>query len=198
MKKITVYLLILFAGVSCTENNLIDSGIAEGNLPDKTIYQYLQSDDYNWALTVEMINHAGLTDIFNGDDPNYEEIMFMGLTSHSIRRWLYDQNLETIADTDPAICRQILLNHVFTDVYLRDETPTRQDDGVFITSIGGAEIQLFSEENIDPVYGVGPVFLKFNSADGIKVRDAQIASADIQPSNGVVHSMHYDYLIDKL
>ncbi|MCF8715588.1 hypothetical protein JM658_12200 [Joostella atrarenae] len=198
MKKIAVYFLVFTMCLSCTKNNLIDSGVANGDLEDKTIYEYLLTDDYNWDLTVEMIDHAGLTNLFSGEDPDYDEIMFMGLTSHSIRRWLYNQNLETIAETDPEVCKEILLNHVFTDVYMRDDIPARQDGGVFITSIGNAEIQLFTEEEIDPVYGVGPVFVKFNSADGNTVRDAQIASADIHPSNGVVHSMHYDYIIDKL
>ncbi|MEL4308645.1 hypothetical protein [Joostella sp. CR20] len=199
MKKIALlFITITACFISCTKDNTIDSGVADGVLPDKTIYEYLLTDDYNWELTVEMIDHAGLTPLFNGEDANYDKIMFMGITSHSIRRWLYSQNLETIAETDPEVCKEILLNHVFTDVLLRDEIPSRQDGGIFITSIGAAEIQLFTEEEIDPVYGVGPVYVKFNSADGTTIRDAQIASADIQPSNGVVHSMHYDYLIDKL
>ncbi|CDF80181.1 conserved hypothetical protein [Formosa agariphila KMM 3901] len=167
-------------------------------MSDKTIYEYLLTDDYNWDLTVQMIEHAGLTDVFNGIDPNYPQVMFMGLTSHSIRKWIYTQNLESVSQTDPEVCRQILLNHLFEDVYLRDEIPLIQDGGVYITSIGGAEIQLFTEEDIDLIYGVGPVLVKFNSADGTSIRFAQIASADIHPSNGIVHSMHYDYIIDKL
>ncbi|WP_051774770.1 fasciclin domain-containing protein [Formosa agariphila] len=199
MKKILVYLLVIFSAFSCTtQDNLIDSGLANGELSDKTIYEYLLTDDYNWDLTVQMIEHAGLTDVFNGIDPNYPQVMFMGLTSHSIRKWIYTQNLESVSQTDPEVCRQILLNHLFEDVYLRDEIPLIQDGGVYITSIGGAEIQLFTEEDIDLIYGVGPVLVKFNSADGTSIRFAQIASADIHPSNGIVHSMHYDYIIDKL
>lgn len=199
MKKITSLLLLTVSLLwSCTENNLIDSGIADGNIPDKTIYEYLQSDNYNWALTVEMINHADLVPLFNGEDAEYPEIMFMGLTSHSIRKWLYEQNLSVVAEADPEVCREILLRHVFTDLYMRDNIPARQDGGVMITSIGGAEIQLFSEEELDQTYGVGPILVKFTSADGFTVRDAQIASADIHPANGIVHAMHYNYIIDRL
>ncbi|WP_443937853.1 fasciclin domain-containing protein [Pedobacter sp. MW01-1-1] len=199
MKKLNICIILLCTVFfSCTKDNTIDSGISNGTMPDKTIYQYMQGDTYNWDLTIQMIDHAGLTSLFKGEDSSHPKIMVLGLTSHSIRRWVYTKGKTEVTQMDPLECRRILLNHVFDQVYFRKDIPSRETGGVALKSIGGAEIRLFTEEQVDPTYGIGPVLVKFTSKDGTSVVNAQIASADINPKNGVVHSMHYNYIIDAL
>src|SRR5690554_4504057 len=81
--------MVLLAMYSCTKQDIIDTGVSspyfEGN-----IMQYLRSDDYNWKLTVELIERAGLTTLFEGNDPQYPEITFFGFKSYSVLRFLYD------------------------------------------------------------------------------------------------------------
>ncbi|MFR7807856.1 MAG: hypothetical protein ACLU4N_00325 [Butyricimonas faecihominis] len=69
MKKILIILVLflVFCNISCTRQGVYDTGISSPYF-DGTIMDYLRSDDYNWQLTVEMIEHAGLTDLFEGKD----------------------------------------------------------------------------------------------------------------------------------
>ena len=82
-----IYLLCvtaLFAG--CTTQNLYDSGVSTP-YHDCSIMEYLRGDLYNWELTVAMIERAGLTDLFEGTDPDYKEITFFAFPSFSVLRY---------------------------------------------------------------------------------------------------------------
>ena len=48
-----------------------------------------------------------MVQLFEGKDPEHKEITFLGITNHSIRRYLLTEG-KTIADLDPEWCRDIL------------------------------------------------------------------------------------------
>lgn len=74
--NIWVYFLILAGLSACdTKQDWFDSGISSP-YHDCSIMEYLQKDTANWKLTVELIERAELTQLFEGKDPNYKEITF--------------------------------------------------------------------------------------------------------------------------
>ena len=69
--NIWIYFLILVGFSACdTKQDWFDSGISSP-YHDCSIMEYLQKDTANWKLTVELIERAELTDLFEGKDPNY-------------------------------------------------------------------------------------------------------------------------------
>lgn len=65
MKKILLFIGVCFVAISCTKENFIDTGLANGD-HDCSMLEYMRGDHYNWDSTVVMIEHAGLTDLFEG------------------------------------------------------------------------------------------------------------------------------------
>ena len=90
MKKIAIIIFVLAGFAACdTRQDVIDTGISspyfEGNM-----MEYLRSDAYNWELTVQMIERAGLTDLFEGRVDSLSEITFFAPKSYSVLRFLLD------------------------------------------------------------------------------------------------------------
>jgi len=78
MNMKNIGLLLLFVSLLCscdTKQDWYDSGICSP-YHDCSIMEYLRGDTANWKLTVELIERAELTDLFEGNDPNYKEITF--------------------------------------------------------------------------------------------------------------------------
>ena len=89
--NIWIYFLILAGLSACdTKQDWFDSGISSP-YHDCSIMEYLQKDTANWKLTVELIERAELTHIFEGKDPNYKEITFFAPPSLSILRYVWDK-----------------------------------------------------------------------------------------------------------
>ena len=90
MKNILLIAGILFVLSACdTKQTIIDTGISNPYF-DGTMMEYLRSDNYNWELTVEMIEHAGLTDLFEGTVDSLPTITFFAPPSYSILRFLLE------------------------------------------------------------------------------------------------------------
>ena len=82
-------LLLCFAFTGCTKYDFVETGKAQSHL-DKTMWEYFQTDDYNWSGLVLLIKRAGLEDLFQGKDAQYgSKFTFLGITNHSLRRYLY-------------------------------------------------------------------------------------------------------------
>ena len=82
-------LLLCFACTGCTKYDFVETGKAQSHL-DKTMWEYFQTDDYNWSGLVLLIKRAGLEDLFQGKDTQYgSKFTFLGITNHSLRRYLY-------------------------------------------------------------------------------------------------------------
>ena len=88
---------------------------------DGTMLDYLRSNEKNWDLTVEMIERADLTDLFEGQVDTLPEITFFAPPSYSILRYLWDNDMESVSELAPEFCRQTILNHVVNGKYLKAE-----------------------------------------------------------------------------
>ena len=62
---------------ACTQQDVINSGVSSP-YHDCNMMDYMRGDTYNWELTVQMIEHAGLTDLFEGKVDTMPVITFWG------------------------------------------------------------------------------------------------------------------------
>ncbi len=198
-----LYIVIMFSMISCgTKYDYLDTGVSNPYF-EGDMYEYLNSDSYNWDSVVLMIDRAGLQQMFRT-----ENITFMGLTNHTIRQWLiqggkgYEYGYRQIADIPVNMCKAIILSHTIDGKHLRDDIARVElnEKGEYV---GGGEkfvthygntIWLWTKQSpYMGVDGLGPVYLCMTN-----LATNTIASADIQPYNGVVHSMEYSYKIDNI
>jgi hypothetical protein len=172
--------------------------------------QYLRADDYNWKLTVELIERAGLTDLFEGRVDSLKEITFFGIKSYSIQRFLYDSQYKdpstgvfnTVQDIPVEMARELVLKHVVKGKHLKNSIAYRntaflisdpqQDGGTNFTTVAGNQLRAFLESS--PYAGVpdaGPVVMNLYSVTAGRI--IPMATPDIQPVNGVIHALNNGY-----
>lgn len=87
--KAIFHLLLPLALCSCTKYNLIDSGVAQPNSSEKTMWEFFSADPYNWSMTMEVIERAGMKPLFDGSDNSLGQFTFLAPKNHSIRRYIY-------------------------------------------------------------------------------------------------------------
>lgn len=203
----SLFLICMF--LACTKQEIIDTGISSPYYKG-TIMKYLRSDDYNWKLTVQMIERAGMTAIFEGKDEEFKEITFLGPTSHSIIRHLYANKLDSVNQLSPEFCKQTILKHLIKGKFLKESVPFRDkqyqisaseqpaDHYLKLNSIGGIEIRAYLEQQAFSQLAPndGPIEMFLYSMTGKTL--IPLASPNIQPSNGVVHSLNYNYILNNL
>lgn len=238
--KYIVFIGILFLLASCnTKFNIIDTGFVNGKF-DGNMYEYLQSNSYDWDSTRLMIEKADLVDLFEGKRTGYEQITFFGPTNHSIRRYMLDNKITSIAEMDKDFCYEMIMKCVVKGKHMRDDIPSGKpavnetddndwsdddwtDDneedndwnedeeepgegsdkyqgtgGVVFTGETGNRFWIYSfQESYNQVAGVGAIVLYIVSLEtgGTKI---DVASTDIEPTNGVVHSLHYNFTLGDL
>lgn len=203
MKKIywIMGIVFLFVGTSCTKNEFQKTGISDGRF-DGTMLEYMKAHSYDWDSTVIMIEHAGLESLFNGN----EKITFFGPTNFSILRYMLENDIERVRDMDADFCKKILLRHVMTGKMMRtDFKPGVKSTGGELIGQGGDTYKLMGGNKIwaytfkDEYNGVkemGPLLLYISSID--TQRRIEIASGDIEPDNGVVHSLGYNFTLGEM
>jgi hypothetical protein len=211
MRYIFLFGIICMLGISCQKQDFIDTGKANGEF-DGSMMDYLRSDSYNWDSTVLVIERAGLEDLFEGNDPENAEITFLGCTNLSILRWMLEEewvwNDETggfdikpayhkVADIPVEDCREMILRHVIQGKYLKADIPkgisNPKEGGKDFSTLGDNSLWLYTYT--DPWNGVpdkGPTHLYVESYTAESKID--VASSDIRCDNGVVHSLHYNYI----
>lgn len=221
MKRLIILAAAIFCIFSCdTKFDTIDTGVANGRF-NGNMYDYLASDSYNWDSIRLMIDKAGLTDLFKGTRAGYEKITFFGPTNHSIRRWMIDNHPDninlwrdkdgnkhlTIADLTIEQCHDFVMRHVLKGKTMREEFPYGKltyDDWGYLTNVnGGGEFTAELGNKVwiccaqiayKDIVEAGPKVLKIrpvtNYGYGAMI---EVASADIEPDNGVVHALQYSY-----
>ncbi len=212
MAKLIRNWLLLVAVIhlqSCTKQEVIDTGVSSARF-EGTVMDYLRSDDYNWKLTCELIEHAGLEALFAGKEVQYPEITFFGFTSQSVQRFLLESQYKDtsagvfrqVSDLPVELARELVLRHVVAGRYLKVDfgflDPAQplnsplQGGGKVMTTLAGNSIRAFCESSS---YGSentgGPVHMRLYSITAR--RRIPVASPDIQPDNGVVHALNYGY-----
>ena len=207
MKKILLAISIVLTIVSCTTDyNMNNTGLANGKF-DGTMYDYFHSDSYNWDSLIIMIDRAGLQDLFNGEVEGYEEITFWGPTNNSIRRWMLEGGTgvpKRLKDLSPEECRKYVMAHVVKGKTMLNDIPRGT---INMGSVSGG-MTMYGEDNkkemwvyteqlpYNGVIDVGAVIIKIRSMRTLV--DIDIASCNIEPTTGVVHSLHPNYTLGEL
>ena len=205
MKKIIyIAMVCLTAGLfaSCTQYNFDDTGLANGK-HETTMWDYFKGDKYNWKLLCEMTERAGLVPLFQGTSRYGKDFTFFGPTSHSIRRYLLDNGMETVADIPVADCRTFILNCVLPGrrVMLDDfKEGVKSSDPSTPIGKGGEQVQMASgkrlwiytfREAYNNVPGKGP--LRIHLVSPATTQTTDVASCNIETLTGVVHSLDYNF-----
>ena len=205
MKKIIyIAMVCLTAGLfaSCTQYNFDDTGLANGK-HETTMWDYFKGDKYNWKLLCEMAERAGLVPLFQGTSRYGKDFTFFGPTSHSIRRYLLDNGMETVADMPVADCRTFILNCVLPGrrVMLDDfKEGVKSSDPSTPIGKGGEQVQMASgkrlwiytfREAYNNVPGKGP--LRIHLVSPATTQTTDVASCNIETLTGVVHSLDYNF-----
>lgn len=198
MNKVFIILLMVFAGTACTQENFIDTGKASGVF-DGNMIEYMKSDPLNWDSTLVVIEWAGLTPLFEGKDAQYPEITFFGPTNLSILRYMLNNKIERVKDVEPEVWKDMLLRYVIAGKHMKDSFSIGDVDkgGDTFTALAGNRIRVYRKLNAyKETPDVGPVSLHIQSSDtGYSI--VQVASADIEPDNGAVHSLVYSFTFGK-
>ena len=194
-------MVLLVVATSCTKNDFQKTGLSNGRF-DGTMLEYMRAHSYDWDSTVLMIEQAGLESLFNGD----EKITFFGLTNFSILRYMLKNGIERVKDMTPEFCRETLLRHVMKGKMMRVEFPRGTipqesevigKDGGYYTMMGGNRIWAYTfKDSYQDVAEMGALLLGITSVD--KHKKINIASGDIEPDNGVVHSLAYNFTLGEM
>ena len=196
MKNILLSIIIAFITVSCsTDWNFVNTGLAKEHF-DGTMYEYFKSNRYDWDSLRVMVEHAGLVDLFNGS----EAITLFGPTNISIRKWMNNNGYESIQGLDKEMIKTKILDCVFEGKLLRDEIPEgdfKNQERIGVkeyTAKSGKTIWIYRYRLSDGAElhaGAAILYLQGNVS-------TDVASSNIQPTNGVVHSLSYNYIFGSL
>lgn len=186
-----------------TKQEWWDSGVSSP-YHDCSMMEYLRGDDYNWELTVALIERAGLIDLFEGRVDTLPAITFLAPPSYSVLRYLWDNGKEEITDLPVSECREMVLKHVIKGKYLKEDIAYRnpdylildagQDGYTDLTCLSNNKLRLWKDKS--PWAGVpdvGPESMYIYSFEA--EQNVPLATPNIQPKNGVVHALNYNYVL---
>ena len=190
---------------SCTKYNYINGGTANG-IHDCTMWEYFHTNSYDWDSTVVMIEHAGLKSLFDGTG-EYKQITFFGLTSNSILRYMLENNYERVTDIPVGKCQDIIQKLVAPKRIMLNDVPRGnriqsgggiesafvEYDGLVFDCIRGSLFLWTQRMAYNDIEDTGEIALYIASRNQYGTRNERVASTDIQTTNGVVHSLNYDF-----
>lgn len=217
--------MLLINLYSCTDFNFIDGGLANG-VHDCTMWEYFKNQPVDWDSTMVMIEHAGMKSYFDGSG-KYKEITFFGITDLSIIRFLLNHNRQLdeeaawtgepvdesqywrkVTDIPAEECASLLKKLIVPQRFMLKDIPqgTRLENpeeigyieqgGTVFSSLTGEVFVWVDPENYANIKDAGAKVLwiarRLNTAS-----NWMIASSDIQTTNGVVHSLGYDFDMSK-
>lgn len=214
MTKVIVILIAIACFACTTKQEVIDGGIASPYF-DGNIMEYLRSNEEQWGYTVEMIERAGLVDLFEGKVDTVPELTFFAPPSYAVFRYLMDlkyegtgeERYESIQDIPVETCKTLILKHVVVGKYLKEDIAFRnmdydifaaeQDGGTHFTCMGKNELIAYLEKTDYKGFpDVGPIEMFLYSVSVGQM--IPLATPDIQPINGVVHALNYGYDFGKI
>lgn len=207
--KIYIYIIlgILLGCYACDDNYYHDSGLADGK-HDCTMWEYFKSQPDDWDSTMILIEHARLKSVFDGTDPDFKEITFFGVTNFSIMQFLFktvDDDQEPvynrIEDMPVDLCRKMLLSHVVSRKMMKTdfdyEVRGTLTGGTVVKTLSGIELRVYrTRSDFNGVPDIGAEGLAIHAL--VSGQMATIASANIEVTNGVVHSLNYTYQFTQL
>ena len=142
-----------FMATSCTDYNLIDTGVANGD-HQTTMWEYFKTDPYNWDSLRVMAERADLVSVFQGTSSYGKDITFFGITNHSIRRYLYANGLKSVADIPVADCKSNnpLWIYTFREDY--NNVPNAGPLQIYLVSSSTTKTSHVASSNIQTLTGV--------------------------------------------
>ncbi|WP_099292135.1 hypothetical protein [Butyricimonas sp. Marseille-P3923] len=215
LRYVLLNICVLLFLVGCdTKQEVIYTGVSSPYF-EGTVLDYLRADKKNWSLTVEMIERAGLVDLFEGNDENVPEITFWAPSSYSILRFLLksqqdaipEATYRSVGEIPVDLCRSYILRCVVKGKFLKDSIGFRnemyrisdeeQNGGREFVTLDGNRLRACREKSDwAGVPDVGPVSLQLWSIT--RSTFVEVASPDIQPTNGVVHALGYGFEFGKI
>ena len=172
------------------------------------MWEYFKSQPDDWDLTMILIEHAGLKDVFDGTNPDYKEITFFGVTNLSIEQFLvktiadnWEPLYNRIEDIPVELCREMLLAHVASGKMMKTgfehEVKGTLAGGTVVKTLLGIELRVYrTKSGYNGVPDIGAEGLAIHAL--VSGQMATVASADIEVTNGVVHALDYTYLFTQL
>lgn len=206
VKQRTVFVvaaLLMLLSAGCTDYNLEDTGLADGN-HNTTMLEYFKGDPYNFDSLQVMIRHAGLEDIFEGKSQYGNNITCFGITNHSIRRYMLENEITSIQDMPVDECRRMVLDCVTAQRIMLDDVPEGAPStdletpigtgGETITMLSGKRLWIYTyRDTYNDVPKAGPKRIYIVSEETTK--SSKVASHNITTNIGVVHSLVYDFTL---
>lgn len=202
MKTISIVIGLVFLLGACEKNDFHDSGLANGK-HNCSMWEYMQKDPRNWDSVRLMIQRAGLQQLFEGTNPEYPEITFFGPVNYSVVRFLLKTTDEegnrlyrSVQDVPADVCRQMVLSHILPRRMMKEdfdyENKGTDTGGSILQTMTGIDLRVYRIKS--PYYDIpdlGPEYLAIHALEkGYKVN---VSSADIETTNGVVHSLSNTY-----
>lgn len=211
--QVLLSLTLLIGTASCTDYNFVETGQANG-VHQTTMWGYFQTDAYNWDSLMVMVRHADasagsedmkLQELFEGKTQYGKDITFLGITNHSIRRYLLQNEIDKVADIPAEDCRNFILSSVLDewidlDGFLPGKPSTDFNN---VIGTGGKEYVTLSGKPLwiytfsgayEGVPGAGPTQIFIVSKDSSK--KTVVASCNIITQTGIVHSLSYDFTLN--
>lgn len=119
----------------------------------------------------------------------------------SIQRYLWNNELKKVTDLDAAFCRKVVMMHVVKGKRMKESFNFRIPDASGkivgaseLTTEGGVKLLVYREqEEYGGVANAGAIHLYLFDQNTDK--HLPLASPDIEPLNGVVHSLNYNYTL---
>lgn len=165
-----------------------------------------------------------LIDLFEAKSELRKEITFLGFTNHSIRRWMYgtrwvipsDQipedpenpgnpmvktEYENVSQIPVSVCAFFVKTHILMEARNKDSFEVAKLDMSIPDYVGKTELELLfgnriwiwkTDENAANSPGLLPTTLTISTT---KFKNIPVASSDIHPTNGYVHSLQYSYTL---
>ncbi len=199
--KILISIIFSLVIFSCTKDNLIDTGKANGNV-NATMLGYFDRDTYNWDSLKVMIRHTNMEKIFDGTSEYGKDITFFGITNHSIRRYLLQYGYNRVTDIPQDECRNFILSSILNEkITLEQFIPGKKssdpyniigEGGKKYKTLSGKELWIYTyRDHYNGVPNSGP--LKIYIVSETTSKTTKVASCNINTLTGIVHSLDYNF-----
>ena len=112
---------------------------------------------------------------------------------------MLNNGIERIKDVEPQVWKEMMLRYVIPGKHMKDSFAVGDidDGGDEFTAIAGNRIRVYRKLNpYKETPDVGAATLHIQSID-TEYSIVMIASADIEPDNGAVHSLVYGFTFGK-
>lgn len=196
MKNIYCFLVSLLLLGGCEKYDIIDTGLANGD-HDCSMWEYFHTDHYDWDSLIVAIERAGVKDVFDGTNPEYKEITLFGITGWSVKRFIrHTPGYTCIADVPVETLRNMILSHVVRGKIMKSEVDfevkNQLEGGTEVESLTGHRLRIYrTESDFMQMTGEGAEGMGIHGLDSGHI--AEVGSADIQVTNGVMHALAYTY-----